>query len=332
MPILIKRGAWLPLLLFFCLGLHGEAQPGNECQFSLTAEAPRNIHFTVQAGRIAFLCKADDFFLRGTVTRTLDWQLTGKIFEAMAESLKAETLDKWPSGRLYKILGDAKNQQKSLICGYHSRDSYSIDICSPIVGSDAGRARNLVLGLLTEFRKMQLDKSPMLKSAPLFAQKRVFTEENETREPAMLALTMPAGYVEVTRRDNRALFTDAAGLAEMEIFYEVSDLALDSELAHKVYRKSISSFLSRQGPWRPERDENTVKKDDVWCLLFTDNGTRLSHYCYVVAPVTIAGKKKFSRIAFVVAFAREAVDRDRLLETQQGMLAGWATVLRKHNN
>ena len=143
---------------------------------------------------------------------------------------------------------------------------------------------------------------------------------------------MPAGYVEVTRRDNRALFTDAAGLAEMEIFYEVSDLALDSELAHKVYRKSISSFLSRQGPWRPERDENTVKKDDVWCLLFTDNGTRLSHYCYVVAPVTIAGKKKFSRIAFVVAFAREAVDRDRLLETQQGMLAGWATVLRKHNN
>jgi hypothetical protein len=118
----------------------------------------------------------------------------------------------------------------------------------------------------------------------------------------------------------------------MEIFYEVSDLALDSELAHKVYRKSISSFLSRQGPWRPERDENTVKKDDVWCLLFTDNGTRLSHYCYVVAPVTIAGKKKFSRIAFVVAFAREAVDRDRLLETQQGMLAGWATVLRKHNN
>jgi hypothetical protein len=329
-PVLIRKGAWFSLLLFLCLSVSAESQP--DCKFSLTEEAPRNIQFTVQAGRIAFLCKSDDFFLRGTVTRTLDWQLTGKIFEAMAESLKAETLDKWASGRLYRIQGDAKNQQRSLICGYHSREQYSIDICSPQIGENSEKAKALVLSLLTEFRKMQLDKSPLLKSAPLFAQKRVFTEENETREPALLALTMPAGYVEVTRRDNRALFTDAAGLAEMEVFYELSELALDSDLAHKVYRKSISSFLSRQGPWRPEREDNTVKNSHVACLLFTDNGTRLSHYCYVVAPVTIAGKKKFCRIAFVIAFAREAVDRDRLLGSQQAMLTGWAAILRKHSN
>lgn len=328
----MKKGAGLALLLFFCLSLSAQSQTATDCKFSLAEEAPRNIQFTVQAGRIAFLCKSDDFFLRGTVTRTLDWQLTGKIFEAMAESLKAETLDKWASGRLYKIQGDAKNQQRSLICGYHSREQYSIDICAPQIGENTERAKSLVLSLLTEFRKMQLEKSPLLKSAPLFAQKRVFTEENETREPALLALTMPAGYVEVTRRDNRALFTDAAGLAEMEVFYELSELALDSDLAHKVYRKSISSFLSRQGPWRPEREDNTVKNNDVACLLFTDNGTRLSHYCYVVAPVTIGGKKKFCRIAFVIAFAREAVDRDRLLGSQQAMLTGWAAILRKHSN
>jgi len=330
--LLTRKGAWFSLLLFFCFGVSAEPPAGSDCRFSLTEEAPRNIQFTVQAGRIAFLCKNEDFFLRGTVTRTLDWQLTGKIFEAMAESLKAETLEKWASGRLYKITGDPKNQQKSLICGYHSREQYSIDVCAPLAGSETDKARTIVVGLLTEFRKMQLDKSPLLKSAPLFAQKRVFTEENETREPALLALTMPAGYVEVTRRDNRALFTDAAGLAEMEVFYELSDLALDSELAHKVYRKSISSFLARQGPWRAEREDNTVKKNDVACLLFTDNGTRLSHYCYVVAPLTIAGKKKFCRIAFVIAFAREAVDRDRLLENQQALLTGWATTLRKHSN
>ena len=379
MSVFTRRGAWFSLLLFFCLSAlstNTESQEKtaaisrNDCNFSLTEEVPRNIQFTVQAGRIAFLCKAEDFFLRGTVTRTLDWQLTGKIFEAMAENLKAETLDKWPSGRLYRIKGDAKSQQKSLICGYHSRDQYSMDLCAPeghggprVGGAkeggttteghggsgsreprkaeateghggsvDGNRARNMVLKLLQEFRKMALEKSPLLKSAPLFAQKRVFTEENETREPALLALSMPAGYVEVTRRENRALFTDAAGLAEMEIFYEVSDLSLDSELAHRVYRKSISAFLSRQGPWRPVGEDNIVKKDDAVCLLYTDNGSRLSNYCYVVAPITIAEKKKFTRVAFVVAFAREAVDKDRLIESQQALLNSWATIIRKHTN
>ncbi len=340
MSVFIRKGAWFSLLLFFCLRISAAtdnkpATAAHECNFSLTEEVPRNIQFTVQAGRIAFLCKADDFFLRGTVTRTLEWQLTGKIFETMAENLKAETLDKWPSGRLYRIKGDTKNQQKSLVCGYHSRDRYSMDLCAPEGHGrpeDGDRARSLVLKLLQEFRKMALDKSPLLKSAPLFAQKRVFTEENETREPALLALSMPAGYVEVTRRENRALFTDAAGLAEMEIFYEVSDLSLDSELAHRVYRKSISSFLSRQGPWRPEGEDNTIKKDDAFCLLYTDKGSRLSHYCYVVAPITVSGKKKFTRIAFVVAFAREAVDKDRLIESQQTLLSSWAAIIRKHSN
>lgn len=308
----------------------------------------------MQSGRIAFLCKSDGFFLRGTVTRTLGWQLTGKIFESMAERLKAETLEKWPSGRLYRIAGEKQTEQKSLICGYHTREKYSIDLCAPEghggprVGAatdgkatteghggpreNEDRARRLVSGILQEFRKIPLEESPLLKSAPLFSQKKVFTEENETREPALLALSMPPGYVEVTRRDNRSLFTDAAGLAEMEIFYELSDLALDSDLAHKVYRKSISAFLSKQGPWRPERDDNLEKSGEANCLLFTDNAQRLSHYCYTVIPVTIAGKKKFCRIAFVAAFLREAVDRSKLLTEQLALLGDWAAVVRRHSN
>jgi hypothetical protein len=348
------RRTWLPLLLFFAfLPEAVSAAEGDVCSFSLKQENPKHINFTVQSGRIAFLCKSDGFFLRGTVTRTLGWQLTGKIFESMAERLKAETLEKWPSGRLYRIVGEKQTEQKSLICGYHNRDKYSIDLCAPEGhggprggaatdgnatpeghGGPRGedRARRLVSGILQEFRKIPLEESPLLKSAPLYSQKKVFTEENETREPALLALSMPPGYVEVTRRDNRSLFTDAAGLAEMEIFYEISDLSLDSELAHKVYRKSISAFLSKQGSWRPERDDNLEKSGEANCLLFTDNAQRLSHYCYTVIPVTIAGKKKFCRIAFVAAFLREAVDRSKLLTEQQGLLADWAAVIRRHSN
>ena len=345
---------WFPLLLFFALNFGAiSAATGEERAFSLKQETPKHINFTVQSGRIAFLCKSDGFFLRGTVTRTLGWQLTGKIFETMAERLKAETLEKWPSGRLYRIVGEKQTEQKSLICGYHTRDKYSIDLCAPEGhgsprvgaatdgkatteghGSPRGddRARRLVSGILQEFRKISLEESPLLKSAPLYSQKKVFTEENETREPALLALSMPPGYVEVTRRDNRSLFTDAAGLAEMEIFYELSDLALDSDLAHRVYRKSISAFLAKQGPWRPEREDNLEKSGEATCLLFTDNGQRLSHYCYMVVPVTVAGKKKFCRVAFVAAFLREAVDRSKLLAEQLALLGDWAAVIRRHSN
>jgi hypothetical protein len=329
----LKREGKRLLLLFFCLsGAAVAANDGDEtssCKFSLKEEIPKNIKFTVQSGRIAFLCKSETFFLRGTVTRTLAWQLTGKIFETMAERLKAETLEKWPSGRLYKINGDKKSEQKTLICGYHTRDQYSIDLCSPEVGS---KAVELIGGILKEFRSMPLDKSPLLKSAPLYAEKKVFSEENETREPALLALTMPPGYVEVTRRENRALFTDAAGLAEMEIFYEISDLPLDSELAHRVYRRSIAAFLAKQGPWRPEKENNVEQKDDTTCLVFSDKDKRLSNYCYTVTAVTQAGKKRYCRVAFVVAYLGEAVDRARLLTDQQTLMNSWAGILRRHSN
>lgn len=323
---------WLPL--FFCIAgsVPVVAEDAQHCKLSLKEEVPKNIKFTVQSGRIAFLCKDDAFFLRGTVTRTLPWQLTGKIFETMAERLKAETLEKWPSGRLYKISADKKSDQKTLICGYHTRDQYSIDLCSPEIGEKKAQAAELVGGILKEFRAIPLEKAPLLKSAPLFAEKKVFTEENETREPALLALTMPPGYVEVTRRENRALFTDAAGLAEMEIFYELSELPLDSELAHKVYRKSISAFLAKQGPWRPDKDDNVRQEGDTTCLLFTDNDKRLSHYCYSVTQVTQAGKKRFCRIAFVIAYLGEAVDRVRLLTDQQTIMNNWANIVRKHSS
>ena len=324
-----------PLLLFFCLSTApalSAVEPA-DCGFSLRDEAPKHINFTVQSGRIAFLCKANSFFLRGTVTRTLPWQLTGKIFETMAERLKAETVDKWPSGRLYKIRSEKKDEQRTLICGYHSRDQYSMELCAPEdSGGEKGVATDVVRKMINDFRKVPLTASPLLKSAPLFSQKRVFTEENETREPALLSLTMPPGYVEVTRRENRALFTDAAGLAEMEIFYEISELPLDSDLAHKVYRKSIAGFLAKQGPWRVEKEDNLERSGDALCLIFTDKDARLSHYCYTVIAQEIKGKKRFCRIAFVVAYLRDAVDRTKLLSEQQGLLNTWAQVIRKHGN
>lgn len=197
---------------------------------------------------------------------------------------------------------------------------------------DDDRARTLVSGILREFRRIPVEESPLLMSGPLLSQKKVFTEENETREPGLLAFSMPQGYVEVARRDNRSLFTDAAGLAELEIFYELSDLALDSELAHRVYQKSISAFLANQGSWRPASENNLEKSGDASCLIFTDNAQRLSHYCYTVLAVTFGGKKKFCRIAFVAAFLRETVDRSKLLAEQQALLGEWATIVRRHVN
>lgn len=331
------RGCALATPFFFPLAfaVYAESSVHDPCSFSLRQENPKHLQFTVQSGRIGFLCKSEGFFLRGTVTRTLGWQLTGKIFETMADRLKAETLEKWPSGRLYRIANEKQNTQKSLICGYHTRDKYSLDLCAPEghEGSlDSDRAYRLVYSVLTEFRKIPLEESPLLKSAPLYSQKKVFNEENETREPALLALMMPSGYVEVTRRDNRSLFTDAAGLAEIEIFYEISELALDSELAHKVYRKSITAFLAKQGSWREENAEAPVRQNDASCLIFSDSGTRLSHYCYAVIPITVAGKKKFCRIAFVAAFLRDAVDRSKLLAEQFSLLNEWAAVIRRHTN
>lgn len=328
-----KRGRqWL--LLFFCLtAVRAETQKSNDCHYSLKDEAPKNFKFTVQSGRIAFLCKAETFFLRGTVTRTLPWQLTGRIFETMAERLKAETLEKWPSGRLYKISSERKEEQKTIICGFHSREQYAMELCAPEeTAGPKNHAADLVRGVIREFMKIPLESSPLLKSAPLYSQKRVFTEENETREPALLALTMPPGYVEVTRRDNRALFTDAAGLAEMEIFYEMSDLPLDSDLAHRVYRKSIAGFLTKQGAWRIEKEEAVERKGEAICLSFTDNDKRLSHYCYTVVAQQIAGKKRYCRLAFVVAYLREAVDRAKLLNEQQSLLGAWAETMRKHGS
>ncbi len=333
MPVFRLNGRKRSLLLFFCLSAFCDSleAAGEDCNFSLKDEAPKHINFTVQSGRIAFLCKADAFFLRGTVTRTLPWQLTGKIFEGMAERLKAETLEKWPSGRLYKIDSGKAGEAKTLICGYHSRELYSMELCAPQEsGANKDRAANLVRGMIREFMKVPLESSPLLKSAPLYSQKRVFTEENDTREPALLSLTMPPGYVEVTRRENRALFTDAAGLAEMEIFYELSDLPLDSDLAHKVYRKSIAGFLSRQGPWRIEKEEAVERKGEAICLSFTDNAARFSHYCYTVIAQQVGGKKRYSRIAFVAAYLREAVDRTKLLSEQQDLLNKWADTIRRH--
>lgn len=329
------KGSKRSLLLFFCLAALSTVNiyaAGEDCNFSLRDEAPKHINFTVQSGRIAFLCKADSFFLRGTVTRTLPWQLTGKIFETMAERLKAETLEKWPSGRLYKIDSGKTGEAKTVICGYHSREMYSMELCAPQEsGEKRDRAANLVRGMIREFMKVPLESSPLLKSAPLYSQKRVFTEENDTREPALLSFTMPPGYVEVTRRENRALFTDAAGLAEMEIFYELSDLPLDSDLAHKVYRKSIAGFLSRQGPWRLEKEDAVERKGEATCLVFTDNAARLSHYCYTVVAQQMGGKKRYCRIAFVAAFLREAVDRAKLLSEQQNLLNNWIETMRKHS-
>lgn len=330
------KGSAYATPLFFALAFALRAENSTEpCSFSLKQENPKHIQFTVQSGRIGFLCKNEGFFLRGTVTRTLGWQLTGKIFETMAERVKAETLEKWPSGRLYRIAGEKQHAQKSLICGYHTRDKYALDLC----GSEGDqepkvndRAYRLVSAVLAEFRKIPLEESPLLKSAPLYAQKKVFSEENETREPALLALTMPPGYVEVTRRDNRSLFTDAAGLAEIEVFYEISELSLDSELAHKVYRKSIVAFLTKQGSWREENAEPPAQQGEANCLIFSDSGARLSHYCYAVVPLTTAGKKKFCRIAFVAAFLRDAVDRSKLLAEQFSLLNEWAAIIRRHTN
>lgn len=306
------------------------AQPvpkSQDCKFSLKDEVPKNVKFTVQPGRIAFICKTDAFSLNGSVTRTLGWQLTGRIFETMAEITKAETLEKWPSGRLYRITSD-KDSAKRVVCGYHTRESYSMELCAPEVQGDS--TKTSIKEILDEFRKIALESSPLLKSAALYSQKKVFSEENETREPALLALMMPPGYVEVTRRENRALFTDAAGLAEMEIFYELSDLALDSELAHKVYKKTITAFLARQGSWQAEKENEPQKNAESVCLVFTDNGKKLSHYCYAVVPLVQAGKKRYCRIAFVAAFIRDAVDRSKLLAEQQALLNSWAAIIRKH--
>lgn len=324
-------GGSLVLLLFFVLSGELFATESGDCKFSLKDEVPKNIKFTVQSGRIAFLCKTDSFFLRGTVTRILSWQITSRVFETMAEKTKAETLDKWPSGRLYKIAGDGKNAGRNVICGYHSREPYSLELCAP-ENEQKDYARGLIMGILNEFKKIAPSSSPLLKSAALDAQKKVFTEENETREPALLSLTMPPGYVEVTRRENRALFNDPVGLAEMEVFYELSDLTLDSEIAHKVYKRSISAFLGKQGSWKQESEGGEVTKDESNCLIFTDGDKRLSHYCYAVVPLMQAGKKKYCRIAFVAAYLREAVDRTRLLEEQQSLLQGWISSIRKHSN
>ena len=84
-----------------------------------------------------------------------------------------------------------------------------MELCAPQEsGENRDRAANLVRGMIREFMKVPLESSPLLRSAPLYSQKRVFTEENDTREPALLSFTMPPGYVEVTRRENRALFTE----------------------------------------------------------------------------------------------------------------------------
>lgn len=323
-------------LLFFCLILNriDAAETAASCRFSLKEEIPKNINFTVQAGRVAFLCKADAYFLRGTVTRTLPWQLTDKIFETLARETKAEMVETSDAGKLYRITAGrpgtaaAATGQKTLFCGYYTRENYVMDICGP----ETGGGDNTVKALLSDFRTVKIDKSPLLRSAPLFTEKRVFGEENETKEPALLALTMPPGYVEVTRRENRALFTDAAGLAEIEIFYELSELQLDSELAHKVYRKSITKFLTEQGSWRPEKEGAILQKDEIHCMVFTDNGKKLSHYCYFVVPTTVAGKKRFYRMAYVVAYVAEAVDRAKLLEEQQNLMKNWAAILRRHSN
>jgi hypothetical protein len=48
--------------------------------------------------------------------------------------------------------------------------------------------------------------------------------------------------------------------------------------------------------------------------------------------MTVAGKKKYCRIAFVAAFLREAVDRSKLLSEQHALLNEWASVIRRHSN
>ncbi|MBV6492137.1 MAG: hypothetical protein LDLANPLL_00128 [Turneriella sp.] len=306
----------------------------NRCDFSLQAATPKDVHFTVQPGRVSLLCKDEAFFLRGTVTRTLPWQKVESIFDTLATELNAQTIETWDKGRLYRIDGNAKEKaksspQKSLLCAYLMRDSYSIDLCAN-EDSSTSAAQKILRKIINEFRDAPIEKMPLLKSAPISSTKRVFTSENDTREPALLALTMPAGYVEVTRRENRALFTDASGLAEIEIFYEISDLPLDSLLAHKVYKKSITAFLTQKGAWHSVAKE--ALEGDAPCLLFTDKDKRLSNYCYIVTHIVQNGKKKYYRIAFVTAFLKGLVHDKILLAEQQSLLKAWVKILNKHSD
>ncbi|HRP68503.1 MAG TPA: hypothetical protein PLY93_03140 [Turneriella sp.] len=298
---------------------------------------PKDVHFTVQQGRVSFLCKEDTFFLRGTATRTLAWQRTDQIFATLAKELNATPIETWTTGKLYKVkntknTASDKMSGKELICAYVVRDTYALDVCANYKENETGNSsEKMIRRLISEFQTVAFEKMPLLQSAPLFSTRRVFTEENDTREPALLALTMPAGYVEVTRRENRSLFTDAAGLAEVEIFYEQSELALDSALAHKAYKKFITSFLTKQGIWHAvETKEDTTYKGAV-CLLFTDNDKRSSNYCYIVAALNQNHKKKYFRVVFVAAFLRDVVDETVLLAEQKKLLQNWMATLVKHS-
>lgn len=316
-------------VLFFTFSssiLAAERSTKNPCEFSFKAEIPRNNHFTVQNGRVAFLCKSDDFFLRGTVTRTLPWQLTQKVYDTLATDLNAQTIETGAWGRIYRI-ADVRGK-KQLVCAYASRPHFAIDLCAPdLANIEAGA---LLKKLLLEFRQVKESESPFLRSAALSSSKKVFTEKNETQEPALLSLTMPAGYVDIDHHENRALFTDAAGLAEIEVFYELSDLALDSDLAHKVYQKAVTNFLSKQGSWKPTSESHMSKNGNATCLLFSDAAKRASNYCYAIAAIQVAGKKKFCRVSFIVAYLKEAVDEKKLLSEQQRILTEWGESLLKH--
>lgn len=331
MRVLLK----FPFLTKFCIVLFvtfassvltAEGGTTNPCEFSFKAEIPKNNHFTVQNGRVAFLCKNADFFLRGTVTRTLPWQLTQKVYDTLATDLNAQTIETGAWGRIYRI-ADVRGK-KQLVCAYASRPHFAIDLCAPDLENFG--ADTLLKKILHEFRQVKESESPFLRSAALSSSKKVFTEKNETQEPALLSLTMPAGYVDIDHHQNRALFTDAAGLAEIEVFYELSDLVLDSDLAHRVYQKAVTNFLAKQGSWKPTSENHVIKNGNATCLLFSDAAKRASNYCYTIATIQVAGKKKSCRVSFIIAYLREAVDEKKLLSDQQRILTEWGESLLKH--
>ncbi|MCS6971411.1 MAG: hypothetical protein N2Z22_00370 [Turneriella sp.] len=295
------------------------------CAFSLRGKIAQKVEFAENPGRVGFLCRDGGFFLRGTLTRLRSWQLPSKVFAAMAEKTGAEALESWEHGGLYRIAA-AKPGEPALLCGYHVRDGFALDACAP---EKETQAKPLVSSLLHEFRHGKTADFGLLRTPVLSTPQNVFRKENILQDVNLSTLRLPPGFVPLEHRENRALFTDAAGLTEIEIFYELSELPLNSAIAHKVYRKAVTDFVAKQGHWQiaeePKDDNQTP------CLVFSDKNTRLSHYCYAVAVLKNSSRPKYCRLTFVVAFLREAVDAHKLMAEQKELLQNWSRQLSEQN-
>ena len=331
--MLSKKTGFLVIPFFFIFTSILSSNTYDNCKLSLNQNEPKNFKFTVQSGRIAFLCKTEknNFFLRGTVTRTFKFQKTNQLFESMANDLKAQNIEQWETGRLYMIEGKRGGAQKAarLLCGFQTREEYSLEICAGEDNKDTSALQNFLKSILIDFSTIAPEKAPLLQSAALSTSKRVFTEENETKEPALLALTLPPGYSEVTRKENRAVFSDSTGLTESEIFYELSDLALDSQLAQEVYQSAIVAFLQKQGNWIQDEAEIKTGIAEIKCLKFS-NGQKHSSYCYTVVTRDKIKSKKFCRLVFVIAYPETGIDQTILLQHQLKQLTAWRQMILKH--